>query len=1287
MMDRYSLVVSAVDDGIPPQSANVTVVIDVSDVNDCPPTFDQVNQTGIIQEDKPLNHPILTFRVSDLDLPPNAGPFSFDILSGNEGLEFRLGPDGTLRSATKFDHSMRKEYVLKVRVYDHGSPPLHQDTFVTIKVIEESMFPPVVSPLTSFVTVPPGDAFPGGVVGAVRARDGDPYDKLSFQLTAPSSSAVASLFEIGRSDGLLTAFSGLDAGEYEFNVSVTDGKFLSVGEVRVVVTELREEMLSEAVTVTLRAVTPHGFVTRYRKAFMRALSNSVGGDTRAKDIAILSVTKSPSRKASSRVRRERRFTDATDVLCVAGKGAGSDALVPAAGVREAALSQAFQRQLGLEVLGVSEDGCAGGIVCLNGGHCEARVRLAEGEGASVIQGEGFSMVGVRYDHVTQCRCKTGFTGRSCEQIANACAHDPCPSYQECVPDLSLTLEYHCRCPEGFTGPRCKVSRAGCENCYIPLSPMTFSGASLARYRLLHPIEDKVFVDFKMRSTWPRGTILMARGSVDYAVLEVVSGHVVFRWALGSGEGQVRVGSLRVDDGEWHDVSLERRGAVVELRVDGRWTDTAASPGRAAFLDMEEPLVLVGGGQEFPSTPPFHGCLDHLRLNRAPLPTRTEEISPVARLEQALNIGSGCPQEGSPFFVAPGVCALQPCRNGGKCFLEDEGSKYRCECSSDRFSGRDCQIDRDPCASSPCLNGGICQPSGATFRCECPHPRLSGQRCEMGFFCNPNPCERAAFCEEGVRGPRCQCRGFAGPLCSLDVNECLNSPCGAGATCINTPGAFEYNRAARSEEEASLNGAPPNIKVSPPANNFKQRGNNGVEMTTFVAAPRDASATDAPLNQLNNFDHVYSYDEEPTVVGRPVGDTGLPTSPRAAPIGQASSQTPALGLYDDSFKKIQNDLKANNGGLHFPKALNVRLPSLSPEKMKYAQALPHGSSGRTSPAGYQARDRTSPLRTTPSLASPEDLPGEGYAFSSFRDVKAFLDSMSPSSRPPPDLPPPMTNLGPPRNVQNGRLPNSEYHWDCSDWAAKTSPPLPNISELNRGEAPDASSYHSNESNASRRSDERLPPIGSSPDVTLSPSSAGGQSGRSVLLATPTNPATLPHRRKPLSPSTLQRVCSDDVIETFADEDLLDETESAASGMPEPNSISIDDVLRRPDFSDPHHDSNSDCSSYNPPPEMKLLLRPRPAAYLLTARGGGDSSGAESDAAFSPPPSSERREGVGQDSRRMGGVFDKPRGVFESGSDLSAVCRIEDEEVEALLGDPPTSSPAAPAAVRTGYSTRL
>jgi EGF-like domain len=69
----------------------------------------------------------------------------------------------------------------------------------------------------------------------------------------------------------------------------------------------------------------------------------------------------------------------------------------------------------------------------------------------------------------------------------------------------------------------------------------------------------------------------------------------------------------------------------------------------------------------------------------------------------------------------------PCHNGGQCV--DGVNWYRCECAKG-FTGPDCRINIDECASSPCKYGGTCIDGIGTFECKCP-PRRRGALCNEG----------------------------------------------------------------------------------------------------------------------------------------------------------------------------------------------------------------------------------------------------------------------------------------------------------------------------------------------------------------------------------------------------------------------------------------------------------------------------------------------------------------------------------------------------------------------------
>nr|CAD7199208.1 unnamed protein product [Timema douglasi] len=789
-VSSYIMEVQARDGGIPVLSNSVVVKIELSDANDNPPEFSKPNYTVVFQEDKPVGFTVLKFVVSDEDIAPNTGPYTFDIRSGNDHESFLLEHDGTLKTAVKLNSVKKDRYFLHVRVYDNGTPSLFSDTVVDIKVVEESQYPPIITPIeiivNSFM-----DRFPGGLLGKIHASDQDQYDILTYKLVSTAAGGTSQnnaneLFDLDRNDGTLLALPRLDVGEYWINVSVTDGKFTTHSIVKVSVLLVTEEMLRNSITVRFEDVAPLVFMINHSKGFVRVVRNTLR--VRVKDVIIIGLEVSGNEQHMTldatrsgenvhvlfAVRKQQTKLDSTSYY-------SSDT------VYRAIMDhlEELQSATGLVAGEVVYDKCITNY-CVYG-ECRNYTTLDISD-VRPIANKLISFVSPRYSRKAKCQCKEGYAGDLCEVAVDACAGDPCPSKKTCLPDATVG-GYTCACPEGLVGSACETDVTSCLDrmCYIPRNPVSFSGKSYTQYSINKTVLRKTMEELRKHARNLSGVII--------TLFQIVNGVLQYRFELGSGEGVARVIGVPVSDGSWHEVLLEREGNSARVTVDGRHVAHGSSPGVSDMLNLQSDCLYLGSEVRPHPTilgfedvqQGFTGCMDDVRISGVSVPLHMSGTGSIAVLKRFANVEFGC--DTGTVLTAPGMCGSQPCLNGGTC-KDLGGDSFRCECHT-RFTGPTCSLDTDPCASSPCLHGGLCRqgPTLGSHACNC-SPDLSGKRCEFGRYCNSDPCRNGGTCEEGDSGPACRCTGYAGELCETDVDECETGGCFNGATCVNEPGSFQ-----------------------------------------------------------------------------------------------------------------------------------------------------------------------------------------------------------------------------------------------------------------------------------------------------------------------------------------------------------------------------------------------------------------------------------------------------------------------------------------------------------------
>ncbi|XP_076313975.1 cell polarity complex component crumbs [Tachypleus tridentatus] len=159
-------------------------------------------------------------------------------------------------------------------------------------------------------------------------------------------------------------------------------------------------------------------------------------------------------------------------------------------------------------------------------------------------------------------------------------------------------------------------------------------------------------------------------------------------------------------------------------------------------------------------------------------------------------------EGSNCELNINDCLSSPCQHGGQC--EDLVKDTLCHCYSG-FEGKNCEKDIPECLASPCNNNGECleksnmslyennfmnlfpffsYETAGGYLCVC-NPGFTGTNCEVNIDdCASHSCVNGT-CLDGVNMYTCLCfPGFSGKYCEIENNECDSNPCSIGSTCVD-----------------------------------------------------------------------------------------------------------------------------------------------------------------------------------------------------------------------------------------------------------------------------------------------------------------------------------------------------------------------------------------------------------------------------------------------------------------------------------------------------------------------
>ncbi|KAJ8383464.1 hypothetical protein AAFF_G00220600 [Aldrovandia affinis] len=721
MISGYTLTVLASDNGSPPKSSSSTVNIDVSDVNDNPPVFSQANHSLILQENGPVGASVLQLAVTDRDASHNGPPFSFTIVGGNEGNAFQMTRQGALLTATPLKRTLKDHYLLQAQVADSGKPQLVSTTFISVRVIEESVHPPSILPLDIFIATR-GDEYPGGVLGKIHATDQDVYDTLTYGLASPADG----LFSVTAGDGKVIARKGLDAGHYLLNVTVTDGRFSAAAGVSVHVRQVTRQALDHSVAVRFAGVAPEEFVGDYWRNFQRALRNIAG--VRRSDVQLVSLQPAEPPGADldlcAGLDCPLRFCDEAVTL-------ETGALATYSTARLSFVTARHQRA----------------AVCLcKGDQCPALHTPCEGDPCP----EGAECVADPKEPKYSCVCADG---------------------KKCSEGPSLTFSGN-----GYVRYRL-TENENKEEMKLSLRLRTFSSHATVMYArgtdysILEIVNGRLQYKFDCGSG--PGIVSVHSTQVNDGEWHSVSLEVDGNYAkltldrvhMASGTAPGTLRTLNLDasvffgghvrqhaarHGRSLPVTNGLRGCVEAIVLNGQELPLGAQAPARAHAVLEDMVDVTPGC----ALAPEEGCSSDPCANGgvcSSLPhggyfckcaasfrgTHCEVgVSPCT--SNPCLYGGTCVPRGDDFYcqcrgqysgqrcqLGP-YCRDNPCQNSGRCIDSLDGPVCECE---QGFQGDRCLSDVDECAQKPCSNGGRCENTHGSFHCNCT-PGFGGRGCEL-----------------------------------------------------------------------------------------------------------------------------------------------------------------------------------------------------------------------------------------------------------------------------------------------------------------------------------------------------------------------------------------------------------------------------------------------------------------------------------------------------------------------------------------------------------------------------
>ena len=219
---RVTFTVLAVDSGARPLTGTVSVILNITDINDNSPTFNVTGFRFNVMENQLPNTFVGKLTAYDLDDGDNARlTYSMANIS-TSNLPFVVNSDGTIKTTQTLNREERDEYTFKINASDHGNVPKITENEVTIFVDDDNdHFPVIYYPNMNNNTISIVYLEPvGTVISTVNATDKDSQinAELAYSIVAGNQLGI---FDINNKGQIILASTHMIKEDTVFKVVIS----------------------------------------------------------------------------------------------------------------------------------------------------------------------------------------------------------------------------------------------------------------------------------------------------------------------------------------------------------------------------------------------------------------------------------------------------------------------------------------------------------------------------------------------------------------------------------------------------------------------------------------------------------------------------------------------------------------------------------------------------------------------------------------------------------------------------------------------------------------------------------------------------------------------------------------------------------------------------------------------------------------------------------------------------------------------------------------------------------